>query len=747
MAGIPCEAAFDLSVWLRVLQEENHDTETRELHGTLVQFGDGAQILQISLPSDFSAAHLSMLPPGSSPSSVASLLAEMGFSVPVECVRVSSQGNATHCSADIRVEDPTFAKRLCTKLDAEKLTSGVAPQITAVPINAPMPQGSNFSRVDCKKVHCSWHRPFRTVWLNFGNQDIARKVNDRFNTGAYKVLGQQVKSSGPSKCGGYRNPGAWTVMLTDIPATATEADIVRGISPPFFPRHVELGQASYKADLDTANALVKSKLMQVGSLEWWEDGAESGGKRAKAKARFRDEEDARNAVTLLNGTPLPFNKNGKLTMQLVYSTKLKVSERVYKAVQDQIQTERQVWKSQHLLFIPYEPVRGYRVLKVEGEASKDVARAKNSLEKILAGETVMCGDNPLWTPSFGINGDAYRRLKDMEQKLGVVIVRDKRQSRLHLYGPPEKCGEAWKLLADLAKEDSSNRHAIQLDEQEFVWACHGGFKAVSAALGEGVVAFDIISSPKRILVTGSDEQYKLALRMVADQKEVEELSRREVTTESDCAICWTEAENPVRTRCKHTYCADCFERFCFSGATGNREFCIRCEGDSGNCMAVLALDELQEHLSSSTFEDLLEASLTSHIRHHPQNLRYCPTPDCGQVYRATSIASVFTCSRCFTPVCTTCHVSHQGMTCAEHKDLASGGYEALERTKRELGIKDCPKCKTAIEKTEGCNHMTCGGCGTHICWNCMQTFKVSRSCYEHMNRVHGSIGLYFPEVD
>lgn len=335
----------------------------------------------------------------------------------------------------------------------------------------------------------------------------------------------------------------------------------------------------------------------------------------------------------------------------------------------------------------------------------------------------------------------------MEQKLGVVIVRDKRQSRLHLYGPPEKCGEAWKLLADLAKEDSSNRHAIQLDEQEFVWACHGGFKAVSAALGEGVVAFDIISSPKRILVTGSDEQYKLALRMVADQKEVEELSRREVTTESDCAICWTEAENPVRTRCKHTYCADCFERFCFSGATGNREFCIRCEGDSGNCMAVLALDELQEHLSSSTFEDLLEASLTSHIRHHPQNLRYCPTPDCGQVYRATSIASVFTCSRCFTPVCTTCHVSHQGMTCAEHKDLASGGYEALERTKRELGIKDCPKCKTAIEKTEGCNHMTCGGCGTHICWNCMQTFKVSRSCYEHMNRVHGSIGLYFPEVD
>ncbi|KAL2004772.1 hypothetical protein VTN00DRAFT_3300 [Thermoascus crustaceus] len=521
----PREAAFDLSIWLRVLQEENHDTGTRELHGTLVQFGDGAQILKISLPADFSAVHLSMLPPGSSPSSVASLLAEMGFSVPVECVRVPPQGDATHCSADIRVEDPTFARRLCTKLDAKKLTSGVTFQITAVPINAPMPQVSNSSRVDCKKVHCSWHRPFRKVWLNFGNEDIAKKVNYRFNAGTYKVLGQQVSSIACNRSGGYHNPVVWTVCLTEVPATATEPDILCVISPHFRPRDVEMRQTSYKADLGTANAMIKSKLMQVGSLEWWEDGAESGGKRVKAKARFQDEEHARKAVTFLNNTPLPFNKNGKLTMQLVYSTKLKVSERIYKAVQAQIQTEKQVWKSQHLLFIPYEPTRGYRVLKIEGEDSKDVAQAKNSLEKILAGETVMCGDKPLWTPSFGINGDTYRRLKDVEQNLGVVIIRNKSQSRLYLYGPPEKCREARMLLADLAKEDASDRHAIDLDEQKFIWACHGGFKAISAALGKGVVAFDIISSPKRILVTGTDEQYKLALRMVADQKESEELGR------------------------------------------------------------------------------------------------------------------------------------------------------------------------------------------------------------------------------
>jgi len=43
--------------------------------------------------------------------------------------------------------------------------------------------------------------------------------------------------------------------------------------------------------------------------------------------------------------------------------------------------------------------------------------------------------------------------------------------------------------------------------------------------------------------------------------------------------------------------------------------------------------------------------------------------------------------------------------------------------------KDCPKCKSAIEKNGGCNHMTCRQCAHEWCWLCHRPWKGHSDFY------------------
>jgi hypothetical protein len=329
-----------------------------------VNFGNGAVVTKVSFPSDFSAVRISCLPHDTTASSVVDLLVSLGFAVPEDCVRISALADNTYCSADVRVEDSQFAKRLCG-LPAMKRHDGPR----AVLINAPMPQTTNYRRVDSKKVNCSWHKPTKTAWLNFGNGDIAAKVGSKFSAGIYNVLNQRVQCEGPTHGAGNRSPLAWTIRLSNVPILAKEEHVTKDIPTVLVPRHVELSAASYDVDLPMANTLIESLLLQAGPLERWEGSPEVTGKRFKAKARFLNDADARQAAQSFHDKPLPFNNNGKLTVQLVHSARLKIPTRVYDAVEQEIADHKQAWALQHLLYMAYPPAQGLRVLKIEGEIS------------------------------------------------------------------------------------------------------------------------------------------------------------------------------------------------------------------------------------------------------------------------------------------------------------------------------------------------------------------------------------------
>ncbi|KAK2593427.1 hypothetical protein QQS21_008878 [Conoideocrella luteorostrata] len=723
----------------------------RDLQGAMVHFGDGAVVMKVNFPSDFSAVRISNLPEGTTADSVVTFLASYGFTASKDCIRLSIQADSTQYHADVRVEDPRFSKRLCQLLAMQGHGSP-----TATPINIRLPQTSDYRRVDSKKVNCSWHKPTKTAWLNFGNGSIAAKVGSRFSDGTYKVLNQIIQCEGPTRGAGNKNPLAWTIRLSEVPMHAEKWDVTEAIPAAMGPRHVELSKTTYEMHLPSANTLIESLLLKAGPLERFVGSLDAPGKRFKAKAWFMSDSGAMQAVKLLHNKPLPFYKNGKLTVQLVHSARLKVLARVYDVVEQELADRNKIWASQHLLFTAYPSVRHLRVLKIEGTDSGDVAGAKATLENIISGELMRNNGKAIWASSFAANGHTYQQMKQLEREFSVIIFRDKRRERLRLIGPQARHEEVRLAIMKLANAHSTSTYVIELDTQQFSSAFKGGYRAIATAIGEDKVVLDILSTPRRIVVAGSEADFKIAQEILSG-REGASRKRPDLGSINDCAICWTEAENPIRTPCNHIYCADCFEDLCFAGVKS--EPCIHCQGDAGNCSEIFLLAELQAHLSSAVLEDILELAFKTYVARHANELRHCPTPDCGQIYRAmgpagtgagatsSSESIVFKCPVCLTAICTACNASHDGLTCAEYHDHQSGGYKALQAAKEELGIKNCPSCNVMIQKASGCNHMTCSACRAHICWVCLRTFPESEVVYDHMRRKHGGIGIeYFPEL-
>ncbi|TFB03786.1 ATP-dependent RNA helicase [Trichoderma ghanense] len=746
----PDAAPAALAVADAIEDEPKKDDFSRTIGGAFVQFEAGARVSKIRLPSDFSAVRINGLPQGTSEQSVRDMLAQKGFGIKVDDVYMLHMDGS--CGASVRSDDPSFSKRLCALFHSGYTWEGV--KIYATPIAAPMPSGHSARRVDCKKVHISWHKAVRNAWLNFGNGDTAKRVSELFSKGTYRILDQKVATgpateAQPAFHSYARSPSRdrvnWTVMLTEVPAAAERKDILQAIPlERNRPRHVEIGPPTYSTDAEQASAMIRSLLTNIGALEYFEVTLETNARRVKATARFLDESDARRAATELDKKELPFHRKARLTVQMVYSAKFKAGTNIYDAVYPRILAQQTTWKGKNVFFKAYnsaDPLKRFRLLKIEGESADAVAAAKADLESILAGVVAKRNGITLWDSSLKGNGQLFQAIKKLETELSVTILRDRGRSELRLFGSQPRCEEAERRLVELIRVESlsTSIRVIELEPHKFFWACHGGFRKIAARIGTENASFDIISTPKKIVISGSLEDYDVALAIMEGQEQVAEPVVLPGPDEAaqECSVCWTEAEAPVKTSCGHVYCQECFERSCTVGDGTAADFAILCHGNQGSCKDVIVVEDLQEHLSSSALEDVLERSFSSYIKRNPNEFRYCPTPDCGYIYRVSSEARTQNCSNCLRPTCSACHEPHVGMSCAEHRDIKTGGYQAFTKLKKELGIKDCPKCKTPLEKISGCNHMTCIACDAHICWVCLMTFPKGESVYEHMRKLHG----------
>ncbi|XP_027254236.1 probable E3 ubiquitin-protein ligase RNF217 isoform X2 [Cricetulus griseus] len=107
------------------------------------------------------------------------------------------------------------------------------------------------------------------------------------------------------------------------------------------------------------------------------------------------------------------------------------------------------------------------------------------------------------------------------------------------------------------------------------------------------------------------------------------------------------------------------------------------------------------------------------------------------------------CPACQFIWCFKCHAPwHEGVNCKEYKKgdkLLRHWASEIEHGQRNA--QKCPKCKIHIQRTEGCDHMTCSQCNTNFCYRCGERYRQLRFFGDHTSNlsIFGCKYRYLPE--
>lgn len=208
-----------------------------------------------------------------------------------------------------------------------------------------------------------------------------------------------------------------------------------------------------------------------------------------------------------------------------------------------------------------------------------------------------------------------------------------------------------------------------------------------------------------------------------------------------CFICFTEqlGKDFVRLACKHNFCYECMLSYAKINVKEGTVKKLQCPDTS--CKSVIPPSILKHLLEEDEFNRweclVLQKTLDSMV-----DVVYCPRCEIMCIEDEDHHAQ---CSGCFFSFCSLCKGSrHVGQDCMstearlrilqERQEVSKSG-EARRRREQDIvnellsmkymqqETKQCPSCKMAISKVEGCNKVTCANCGQYICYRCNKAIE------------------------
>ncbi|XP_071093269.1 uncharacterized protein [Haliotis cracherodii] len=387
---------------------------------------------------------------------------------------------------------------------------------------------------------------------------------------------------------------------------------------------------------------------------------------------------------------------------------------------------------------------GTVVLDIKASSSIELAKVRADLQNIIQGDVLECGmDRQL----FSRAGRDF--LKETEKKCNAFIQVDGRTFTLSIQGKKEACARVHILikgyLQELSEGEWKEVHLQGRDKPGLMKTLMNEYGIELEKLQQDIGLRSVVLNFKQQIVklVGSAEDIDKAVKVIEDisSKLQDGVKAPEEEELPDCCVCFCPIEPKELYRlqcCGHAHCLDCVKRQVETALTG-RDLPILCGHDG--CGQPFAWKDLSNLVREGTLTvaRLASSSLSSFVGKNSRTYKYCLTPNCNMVYRVTSTGAVFQCPECSVRICTSCHTQyHDGLTCAMYKSAKDdeGSLEQWLAVHSKTTMK-CPNCKTPIEKTEGCNNMHCKACDCSFCWLCLEWFRTSRQCYDHLSEKHG----------
>jgi len=199
-------------------------------------------------------------------------------------------------------------------------------------------------------------------------------------------------------------------------------------------------------------------------------------------------------------------------------------------------------------------------------------------------------------------------------------------------------------------------------------------------------------------------------------------ARHEDDALEECPACMNDVPRwkIVSCGCEHVMCCDCWKNHMAALLTEHGKNVFR----RGTCPDSSCGTIIPEALWSALASDHVRSMYRKYVIHSfvplTGQITWCPNPSCNRALRYKHLHNELQCV-CGMRFCVNCQLeAHSPATCDElnmWRSDVEGLTDALTMKVLMEKYKKCPKCGVFMERTAGCNHITCK-CGHQWCFMC-----------------------------